>query len=264
MKNLKPKLGIVFIFLITLQSYLIPLIPTVSGIDYNKYVNLSYLCAIVAYTIIVLSIIIFDSNDLEVFQDKFSLWIIALTCFFRVNLGGNNEIIYKGILFFLGMMLVGYIIINQKHIKTPSLKSFFVGSLGAIGIVVVGALIRILLLAPNSSHGILPSNLDTYIINVFVFQLSFVTVIEEAYFRGLIFGFLVMNGCKENTALFIQGVLFWGTHYMKMGDPALFFVILPVFTIYATLITKKYKMLYLTIIWHTLNNVFGGILIAIL
>ncbi len=258
------KLGLVLIFLIILQSYLVPLISVASGTDYNKYTNYVYLYTISSYTIIVLSIIIFGDNGLEVFQDHFSLGTIALTCFFRASLGGNNEVIYKGILIFLGLMLVGYIITNRKYIKTPSLKSIFIGLLGAIGIVLVGALLRILLLEPNSSHGILPSNLGAYIINTFAFELSFVTVIEEACFRGLIFGFLVMNRCKENTALFIQGILFWGMHYMKMGNPALFFIIIPIFTIYATLIIKKYRMLYLSIIPHTLNNIFGGILVALL
>lgn len=264
MKNLKSKLGTVIIFLIILQSYLSPLLSIASGTDNNKYIDLFYLYAIVSYTIIVFSITFFTPNDLGVFQDNFSLWIIVLTCFFRASLGGNNEIIYRGILIFLGLVLIRYIIKNQKHIKTPSLKTFFIGILGAIGIVVAVASIRVLLWPSNSNHGTLPSNLVAYIINTFVFQLSFVTVIEEAYFRGLLFGFLVMNGCKENTALFIQGILFWGMHYMKVGNPVLFFIIIPFYTVCATLIIKKYKMLYLTIMMHTLNNVFSGILVAVL
>jgi len=259
-KKPSPKIGMAFIFLIILQSYLLPLIAVASGTDYNKYTNYAYLYTISSYTIVVLSIIIFHTNGLDVFQDHFSLWIIVLTCFFRASLGGYNEVTYKGVLIFLGLVLSNYIIAHRKSIKIPSLKSVFIGLLWSLGTIVAIALLR-LLLDPNPET--FPSNLSAYIINVSVFQLSFVTVIEEAYFRGLLFGFLVMYGYKENTALFIQAVLFWGIHYMKIADPIYFFLLVPLFTLSATLIIKKYKMLYLSIMMHTLNNVFEGILVAI-
>jgi membrane protease YdiL (CAAX protease family) len=97
-----------------------------------------------------------------------------------------------------------------------------------------------------------------------MYQLSFVTVIEEALFRGLLFGLLLMNGYKENTALFIQSVLFCGIHYLKLNDPILFFILLPLFTLSVSLIVKKYKMLYLSIMVHTFNNVFGGLIVALM
>ena len=112
----------------------------------------------------------------------------------------------------------------------------------------------------------LPSSwsiLLNYIINTFIFQLSFVSVIEEAYFRGLIFSYLMMNGYKENAALYIQAILFWGIHYLKIVNLVHFFVDIPVLILGVTLLIKKYKMLYLSIMLHTLNNVFGAILVAI-
>jgi hypothetical protein len=247
------KIGIVFIILIILQSYLAPLISIASGTDYNKYVDYLYYHTIASYMIIVLSIIIFSDKGLDVFQDHFSLWIIVLTCFFRANLGGDNEIIYKSILIILGLVLSNFIIRNRKSIKTPSLKSIFVGILWSAGTVVIASLLRVLL---DSRHGILPSNLTNYLVNVSEFQLAFVTVIVEAYFRGLLFGFLVMNGCRENAALFVQAILFWGMHYMKFTDPILFFCVIPLLTLSLTLIIKKYKMLYLSIMLHTSNNIF--------
>jgi hypothetical protein len=252
-------LGIVFSALVILQFCLAPLIPIV--FDINKYVNYPYFHATISYTTIVLSIIFFGNSGLEVFQDHFSLGIIALTCFLRVGLGGSNEIVYKGITAFLGLVLLNYIITNRKRIKIPSLKTVIIGLVWAIGTVMTGAFLRIFM---DSNHGTLPLNLGSYVINMFIFQITDVTVIEEAYFRGLLFGFLVMNGYKENAALFIQGILFWIIHFMKIGDPILFFILLPIFTLSTTLIIKKYKMLYLSILIHTFNNVFGGILVAIL
>jgi hypothetical protein len=256
-----PKIGIMFIVLIIVQSYLVPLISIVSGKDVNKYTNYAYIYAISSYTIIVLSIIIFHGNGLDVFQDGFSLWLIVLTCFIRSSLGGQNEIIYKGVLGALGLVLLIFIITNRKSIKTPSLKSVFIGLLWSVGAVMAAALLRVLL---DRNHGTLPSNLAGYIINSSIFELSFETVIEEAYFRGLLFDFLVMNGWKENKALFVQGILFWGVHYLDIANPIQFFVVIPLLTLFQTLIIKKYKMLYQSIMIHTINNVFGGILVAIL
>ncbi len=254
------KIGIVFIILIIMQFYLLPLAGLASGTDYNKYTNYMYLYTISSYTMIVLGIMIFHANGMELFSDHFTLWIIVLTCFFRASLGGSNEVIYRGILIFLGLVLSNHIIMNRKGIKIPRLRSVFIGFLWSVGTIAVAVLLRVFL---DSSHGTLPPNLAAYIINMTAFQLSFGTVIEEACFRGLLFGFLTMNGLKENTALFIQAILFWGIHYMKISDPILFFGVIPLLTLSITLIIKKYKMLYLSIIMHTLNNVFGGILVAI-
>ena len=60
-KHLNPKIGIVFILLIILQSYLLPLISTATHGDINKYANYVYLHIIISYTIIVLSIIILEN-----------------------------------------------------------------------------------------------------------------------------------------------------------------------------------------------------------
>jgi len=75
----------------------------------------------------------------------------------------------------------------------------------------------------------------------------------------------VLNGWQENRAFFIQGILFWGVHYMQISaNPAVFFIAVPMLTLSTTLITKEYKMLYLSVIVHTLANVFGPVLLAIL
>jgi len=260
-KYINPKIGIVFIVLIILQFYLLPLTPLASGTDYNKYINYQSLYTISSYTIIVLSILIFRANGLDVFRDHFSLWAIVLACFLAAGLGREDDAIYKILLLFLGLMLSIYIIANRKSLRTPSLKSVFISLLWSVGTIVIIALLLVFL---NPIQEAPPPNLLTYIINTFVLQLSFVTAIEEAYFRGLLFGFLVMNGYKENTALFVQAILFWGAHYTRITiNPVLFFVAIPILTLSTTLITKKYKMLYPSIIIHTLANVLGPVLVAI-
>lgn len=258
-RQIHPKLGVAIIILIILQSYLVPLISLVSGTQYSRYISYSYLYVISSYTIIVLSIIIFG-NELKVFQDYFSLGIIVLTCFIRSGLGGEEELLYKGILMFLGLLLVLYIIINRRSFEAPSIRSIVIGLFLSIGITTVLSSIRLLL---DPVISILPSDLVSYIIGMSIYQLSFVTVIEEACFRGILFGLLIKYNFNENSALFVQGVLFWGIHYMKVGDPILFFILLPLFTIFVSLIIKRYKMLFLSIMAHTVNNVFGALLVAI-
>lgn len=259
-RPINPKIGIAFIGLIILQFYLLPLIPWVAGADINKYATYVYFYAMSSYTIIVLGIMIFRANGIELFQDHFTLWIIVLSCFLRSTFGGDYAEIHQYYMNFLGLVLVIYIIVNRKDIKIPGPKSLFIGLLWSVGTVVMISVLSVLI---DPARGTLPTNLLSYIINMSIFQLSFGTVIEEACFRGLIYGFMVMNGYKENTALFVQAVLFWGIHYMKITNPVLFFVVIPLVTLSATLIIKKYKMLYISIIMHTLNNVFSAILVAL-
>jgi hypothetical protein len=72
-----------------------------------------------------------------------------------------------------------------------------------------------------------------------------------------------MKGVNENTALLLQGILFWGMHYAKSSDRILFLGVIPIITLSTTLLIKQYRMLHLSIMVHTLNNVFSGILVAL-
>jgi hypothetical protein len=259
-KHLYARIGVAFIVLITLQFYLLPLVPLVSGNDFSKYAAYTYIYVMISYTLIVAGIMIFHNNGVLLFSDLLTLMIILLSLFFRSSLGGDHELTYRAYLFVLGIILCLFMITKRRSIKLPKLKSVLLGIIWAVVTVLVLASIRGLL---DPAHGTLPESLSSYIINMIVFQLSFVAVIEEACFRGLLFGFMVMNGLSEKAAFFIQGVLFWGIHYMKIGDPLLFFLIIPLYTLSATLIIKKFRIISLSILMHILNNTFAGILVAL-
>lgn len=261
-KHTNTNLGILFIGFIILQFYIVPLIGLAAGADLNNYTDYLYLYAIISYTMIVLCIIILHNKGLQVFQDHFSLWIIVFACFLAAGLGKEDDLIYRIFLILLGLRLSIHVIANRMRIKTPPLKSIFIGLLWSISTVIA---ISLLLKFLSSSREAFPPNWLLYIINTLVFQVSFVTVIEEAYFRGLLFGFLVKNGYEENKALVIQALLFWGVHYLKIiTNPSLFFIAIPALTLTTTLIIRKYKMLYLSIMIHTFANVLGPVLMAIL
>ena len=83
-KRINPEIGILFIVLIIVQFYLVPLIALAASEDLNNYKDYLYLYTITSFTIIVLGIIIFHDKGLDVFQDHFSLWTIVLACFWRL------------------------------------------------------------------------------------------------------------------------------------------------------------------------------------
>jgi hypothetical protein len=256
-----PKVGLVFILIINIQFYLLPVLPQVFGVDLSKFAEYTHLYALISYTLIVFGIVIFHANGLTLFSDYSTLLLILLSLFIRSSLGGEYELLHRIYMAILGVILLAFIVQNRTSLRKTSPRVLVIGIVWAFGTVLGLAILRALLV---SDHGSLPANLSAYIRSALVFQFSFVAVIEEACFRGLIFGFLIMNGVKENIALLIQGVLFLGIHYMKVGDPVLFFLIIPLYTISASLLVRKYKILTPAIVMHVLNNVFAGVIIAIL
>jgi len=261
-KQTAPRIGAIFIFLIVLFFYFVPKLASAAGMDTSRFTDYLYLYTISSYTLIVLGVIIFQGKGLEVIQDHFSLWIIVLVCLLAASQGGKQDTVYKVFLVLLALRLSIHILVNRKDINLPDIKSAFIGLLWSV---VTIAIIVLFLYFLDPIRRSLPPDLSVYLLSAFVDQVSFVTVIEEACFRGLLFTLLVMNGYQEDRALIIQAILFWGVHYMKIGaDPASFFIALPILTLSTTLIIKEYKLLYLSVMLHTLVNVFGPVLVAIL
>jgi hypothetical protein len=202
---------------------------------------------------------VLHANGIMLFRDYFTLLTITASCFLSSILKGEYELVYKIYMNCLGVALLLYTIVNRRRLFIPSLKSATIGFFWSASTVIILAVIYA---TWNPVHGSLPADISTYIVNMSAFQLPFVAVIEEAIFRGLLFGFMMMIGYKENTALFIQAILFWGYHYMDIANPVFFFITIPLFTLSATLLIKKYKTLYLLIMMHLLVNVFVRVLVA--
>lgn len=258
-KYLSPKVGIVLTVLIMLQFYLSVYVFSAMGVS---FINILYLDTISSYTMVVLSLIFFIPNALGVFRDHFTLWTIAVSCFLPIVFGGER-MIFKGILIILGVFFAAYSIVNRKSLKFPGLKSVFIGLGWSVCAVLIIALTYALfdqtLIKP------FPSNLSTIVNNEFLNQLSFTSVPEEVCFRGLIFSFMVMNGYKEDKAFVVQAILFWSIHFETIiTNPISFFILIPLSTLFLTLIIKKYKMLYLSIMMHTFINVFTTVLVNVI
>jgi membrane protease YdiL (CAAX protease family) len=183
--------------------------------------------------------------------------------FLPIFFPGKDALIYRCILIVPGATLAIYTVLNRKNIKSPRFTSILMAFGWSAGAVLVLALVYAFFDQTYTKP--FPSDLLSIILGVTINQLSFVSVIEEALFRGLIFSFLVMNGYKENKALFAQAVLFWSIHYMDIyTKPIVFFILIPLSTLFMTLIIKKYKMLHFSIIMHTFINIFVTLLVNII
>ena len=263
-KQTRVLVGVVFLILITLQSVTSPLISSFlkASSDHTKYVNYSYFFAMSSYTLIIIGVMIFNARGMGFITDHFSLWIIVLSCFLRTTYGGQFEFLYKFYMSCLGLILLIYVIRKRKYIKVPPLISILFGLSWAGATILVIALLE-LVIRPAVISTLVLSN-SRWVFLTLVFNLSFVTVIEETFFRGLLFGFLISFGVKEDYALIVQGVLFWLTHYMRLSNPLTFFIFTPLLTISVSLIMKRYKVIYLPILVHTLVNVFGPTMAVVL
>jgi len=257
--HVSPRLGYVFIVLILLQFYGGPFIDSVAGADNDTF---WYRHAVSGYSIIVLSIMIFTPKRLELFRDHFSLWAIVMGSLLTATFAGRNAAVCQSILLLLSIVLAIYIIVTRRGIKLPDLKSTLMGLLWSASAVVAIAMIYALF--DETYNKSFPSNTVFLLFANFVSQFSYVTVLEEACFRGLLFSFMVMNGFKENSAFLGQALLFWGIHSVDNTNPALFFLIIPLGTLAFTLIAKRYKLLYLSIIMHTFLNVFTTALVTVI
>lgn len=252
------RIGLVLSLYIIGQYGLLGFVNLLSKIDgsNSRYVDFGHIYLIGFYTIIILGVTILHINKQSFLDDNLSLWIIALACFIRPAIGGKYEAEYNGYMLILTLYLVAYILINKKTIRAISLKIVGGSLLWALSTLLILALI----LASRDYKQ--PNISQTNLLFNFLYHLSFVVVIEETLFRGLIFGFLTLNSFKENVALATQGFLFWLIHFNQIGDPLAFFVFIPLLTLSTTIIMKKYKTVFSPILVHLIVNIFVNSLAA--
>lgn len=255
------QLALGLIALIIIESYLSPLIAVVSAGNPDRYTNLYYLHATVAFSLIVLGVVVFGNSGLQAFHDHFSAWTIVLSCYTTALLSPAG-ILSQIVLLVLATVLAIYVLGNRQYFRLPTFRSLAEGLLWAASTVAGIAVLRALL---DQRPGTLPVPLGRYLLYELVSETSLITVIEESYYRGLIYGLLLLLGWKQERALLVQAGLFFGSHYLLIAtDPVLFFVLIPVYTVVASITLRKYHMLYVPIMVHTANNVLGGILSTML
>lgn len=249
-----PKIGYLFILMIVFLSY-ISVFLTAGNSPQVDLVNYSYFYLVSSYLIIAFGMIFFRRHGLRMLSDRYFIWLLIITCFLRPNIGGGHDLAYRWFFIFLGLAFSFYAIKNKAALYIPDKKIVVVGLFWSIGTVLIIVLVQ-LLLSSNRITAV-PSSLLNYVVNAFFYETSSVVIVEEVFFRGLIIGCMLINGYSENTALFVQAILFWGVHYMYAAtNPLWLFTGIPLLTLSTTLIMKKHKTIFLPILVHTFLNVF--------
>jgi membrane protease YdiL (CAAX protease family) len=257
--NWHPTIGAVFFVFIILQFYFSWPILEALGMNHG---DILYIETVASYVMITLSLFLFGTSQLKVFGDHFTLSTIVAGCFlsifFNTDRTGSTLILVG-----LGILLISYMVRNRKIIKLPGVKYIFI----AIGWSVLAVLLIAISygLVDQTLTGPFPSNLSSIFLTTFFRDLIFTSIPEEASFRGLIFGFLVMNGYREDRAFLIQALLFWGMHLGSiLVAPALFVVVIPLSTIVLTLVIRKYRLLYMSIMVHAFINTFTTAIVVLI
>lgn len=249
-------LGRIFFVIFALQFYLVPLIVPFLR---EQYFNLNIA---ISYTVIVFFTMILCVQKNNLLLDSLTLWLVAISCllsFFSIHEDGLPYKIYLGL---LGSVFLIFIYINRKNHSMPSLSLIGVGIVWSLlTLILVSGLIYMF----NGKQTSIPQGIFALILNTILFNLFFVTIIEELYFRGLFVTFAIANGYKEDSAYVIQAILFWLGHYFVITSyPLMFFVAIPILSISTTLIIKKYKTVSLSILVHTVVNVFSTLIVIII
>ena len=246
---LQRKLANILVFFILLLVFFLPYAQIKATESNELFLNIMYIRIIGLYITVICSIIFYrDFNLLHL--DTIALWMVIVSCFIRVGYNTNTETIYRLFFMLLGSVLVVFLVKNRINTNTPKLKHFFISLTWGMGTVVL----VVLLLSGFSIKGYYAHSIE-WLFSTLMLNFSFVTIIEETVFRGLLVGLLVIKGVKDDTAFIIQGILFWAAHYWQAQNTTLFFFALPIITVSLTLIVRKYKMLSLSIIVHTLVNI---------
>ena len=104
-------------------------------------------------------------------------------------------------------------------------------------------------------------NLGFYLIRDVIYNLSFVAIMEELAFRGVLWGYLRGIGWKESKIFWAQAILFWLTHIWQIFNPITFFITIPIGTIIFSLLTRYSRQVFPSIIAHTIMNTAGPLLV---
>ncbi len=243
----------ILIFFIIFEASLILYLHLQVEDSNNLKLNILYIHKVVLYTVIVFSIVFYDKYGKDFHLDNISLWMLTMSCFIHIKYKTQNEMVYQTWLSFLGIILIFFIVKNRKKIKKTNLSTFLMGFLWGVGLAVIVTIVAISL-PENNPIKAYRHNFATPLFTTIFLNLSFVTILEEVIYRGILVGLLTIKGYKENTAFIIQGVLFWAVHYQKNPSTTIFFFAIPIITLILTLIVRKHKTLSLSITAHTLVN----------
>ncbi|HND47765.1 MAG TPA: CPBP family intramembrane metalloprotease [Anaerolineales bacterium] len=199
-----------------------------------------------------------EADKLDRFRiDKYSLFTLGVCYLINLNYNRQNYVIF----IIIGFSLIYLVKIYHKKkggiISSDllwSAKAFALASAFILAIVVfqisIGSIVQIPLLT---------GNVFVIMLRQVFTELSFVPV-EELFYRGFLWGYLISIGWEERTVIWVQGGVFWITHVERLTTPISFFIFIPILTLILSKLRQRSNQVFPSIIAHVIINAAGALL----
>jgi membrane protease YdiL (CAAX protease family) len=158
-----------------------------------------------------------------VLSGLFMLWVVAK------NWKNIPEVDWRGV--YHGVILTALVLIPATYISYLSQKGNPVTPIDFLGVII-------------------KTTMPTF---------ALIAVSEEILFRGFLWGYLKQIGLNSNTALILQGIIFWLIHIINLSFLPAFLICIPLMTIILSILAKQTKQLFPSIISHTMYDVLVGL-----
>ncbi len=200
-------------------------------------------------------------NDLsEVHLERGILILLVVFGFIFRKLGIPIEVYLFPVRWLSSFAIMIALIKGWNNIPRTRPQWLGVGLIASIPVLAITIMIETFQPQPWIYANPYPSNNILFeTIRKIIFELSYVTILEEIIFRGLIWGFLIQAGWSENKVLWVQAVLFWILHFTK--TPITFIITIPLITVLFSMLTKYSKQVFPSVLAHTAINAMTPIIL---
>jgi len=265
--DFEKKIGLVLIFGLTIWVLILQFLFLAELVAPNIYSAYSMLIRYIAISYrtamyMVVAILIWtEIKNLEEFHiDKFTVATFILGAFLQQRLevvGGGYFLVLIGA---TGISIIVALIVKRPRI----LRTDFYWAL--LGVVVGGiTIIAITYLELLLRHAWVPTpllrnNIMLTISNLTIREFFASALVEEILFRGFLWGYLKRRGWEERKIFWIQGLLFWITHFSRLATPFTFFVAIPILTLISSKLTLRTKQVFPAVLSHAVINILSAML----
>lgn len=226
---------------------------------------IEYVCNTVVYFIVALLVWLERGQLEDVHLDSLTLLTFMLSSVFRVMLRivDRSYFVFLVITVIAGLIIL--IVLIRYRSKTPktnfrwAMIGIFWGSILIIPITIIEAFQY-----TNATHS--PYSYPTFvlILGVALYQIAYITLIEEMLFRGFLWGYLRRAGYDESSVFWAQGVLFWFFHFVRIGTIYSFLLAIPLITFVLSKLTQRSRQIFPSLLAHTIINTIPLILLNLL
>lgn len=200
-----------------------------------------------------------EMGGLDRFQiDKYSLLALGASYFINLNYNKQNHFV-----FFVLLILFMYFIkwYYEKRGNIVNTDVIWTARAACVAVFLVSAIVifQVLLRGSLEVIPLLKGSVFLTVLRQVLSELSFVPV-EEIFYRGFLWGYLISLGWKERTAIWVQGVVFWITHIERITTPLSFFVFIPILTLILSKLRQRSNQVFPSIIAHVIINLVSAML----